>query len=268
MLATPIPKPGPIVSSFLLRGHTLKDPGPAFTSSPDTHQQERQERQEQVEHQEHQEVWVILLAFQRSGTHWLSQELKRHPCVHMAPEILFAPGLKEFGWNPLMRRAVIKKFFGLPLSQDERQQKLPSTAQEFAKESDAALQRGCAVRGFNWKVSQGFLQDLLWIKSFIAQHLGQRLVTCFMLPKTKTTVRFCLVEQLNQALCLARLFWLNSLAISRGTTCGSSGCSGKTCCGGSSPWSPIAEPPWQEQPMPRKRIECETRGSRSASSSF
>eukprot|EP00913_Durusdinium_trenchii_P029024 g27214.t1 len=56
------------------------------------------------------ETWIILLAFQRSGTHWLTQELSRHPCIYVA------------GASFLM------------------------------------------------KVSQGFLQDLPWIKSFIAGH--------------------------------------------------------------------------------------------------
>lgn len=30
------------------------------------------------------EQWLILLAFQRSGTHWLTQELSRHPCIYVA----------------------------------------------------------------------------------------------------------------------------------------------------------------------------------------
>ncbi|CAK9095309.1 unnamed protein product [Durusdinium trenchii] len=116
------------------------------------------------------ETWIILLAFQRSGTHWLTQELSRHPCIYVAGEILLAPGLKEDWWSPQKRRAGIKTFYNISLTPEEATLELPAVSGQWATEAAKALAAGKFIRGFNWKVSQGFLQDLPWIKSFIAGH--------------------------------------------------------------------------------------------------
>ena len=120
--------------------------------------------------EEERETWIILLAFQRSGTHYLTQELSRHPCMYVAGEILLAPGLKEDWWSPEKRRAGIKTFYNMSLSSEEKSLELPPVSEEWALEAAKALASGKMIRGFNWKVSQGFLQDLPWIEAFIAKH--------------------------------------------------------------------------------------------------
>jgi len=133
-------------------------------------QPDENEEEESAEAAPSSETWIILLAFQRSGTHYLTQELSRHPCMYVAGEILLAPGLKEDWWSPQKRRAGIKTFYNISLSAEEKTLELPEVSAQWASESSKALAEGKMIRGFNWKVSQGFLQDLPWIEEFIATH--------------------------------------------------------------------------------------------------
>lgn len=156
-----------ILSTF--RGLQVQpDAGPP-SASVDL-QPDENEEEESAEAAPSSETWIILLAFQRSGTHYLTQELSRHPCMYVAGEILLAPGLKEDWWSPQKRRAGIKTFYNISLSAEEKTLELPEVSAQWASESSKALAEGKMIRGFNWKVSQGFLQDLPWIEEFIATH--------------------------------------------------------------------------------------------------
>lgn len=118
--------------------------------------------------------WVVLLSLQRSGTHWLSHELNRDPCIAVLPEILYHQTEKFTWWTAAMRREAIEGFFRSKLLDpaayfDGKQ--LPWTLVDYVAQTAKDLESGRLVRGFNWKVNQAFPEDWSsWFKKYCMQH--------------------------------------------------------------------------------------------------
>ena len=106
------------------------------------------------------QTWVVLLAQQRSGTHWLTEQLNQHPCIDIQPEVLCCNHTSW--WPPALRRKAIQRFFDparVPSDMVVDGKKMPWTVEHYVQESALRLKRGRSIRGFNWKIDQGFLSD-------------------------------------------------------------------------------------------------------------
>lgn len=120
------------------------------------------------------ESWVVLLSLQRSGTHWLSHELNRDPCIAVLPEILYHQTERFSWWTPTLRREAIQGFFKGKLLDPTAEfdgKQLPWTLVDYVAQTGKDLQNGRLVRGFNWKVNQAFPEDWSsWFKKYCLQH--------------------------------------------------------------------------------------------------
>lgn len=116
---------------------------------------------------------MVLLSLQRSGTHWLSHELNRDPCISVLPEILYHQTEKFTWWTPTMRRVSIEGFFKCSVDGEKEidGKLLPWTLVDYVKQTAQDLQNGRLVRGFNWKVNQAFPEDWAnWFKKYSMRH--------------------------------------------------------------------------------------------------
>lgn len=118
------------------------------------------------------QTWVVLLAQQRSGTHWLTEQLNQHPCIDIQPEVLCCNHTSW--WPPALRRKAIQRFFDparVPSDMVVDGKKMPWTVEHYVQESALRLKRGRSIRGFNWKIDQGFLSDWPeWFRPYAANH--------------------------------------------------------------------------------------------------
>ena len=122
--------------------------------------------------QKSQQTWAILLAQQRSGTHWLTEKLNQHPCIDIQPEILCCN--ETSWWPPALRKMAIRRFFDpadVPSDMVVDGKKMPWQVERYVQISARELGFGKFIRGFNWKIDQGFLEDWpAWFHQYSSNH--------------------------------------------------------------------------------------------------
>jgi hypothetical protein len=110
----------------------------------------------------------MVLAFQRSGTHWISSELYQHPCIDVQPEIFLVPPDEKFQWDTRKRRAAMEAWFA---PRAKALEEFTSNFKSFAGSSRDQFLEGRVVSGFNIKINQGFEADWdAWYKDFAIKH--------------------------------------------------------------------------------------------------
>lgn len=118
------------------------------------------------------QTWVVLLAQQRSGIHWLTEQLNQHACIDIKPEILCCN--HTTWWPPKLRKMAIQRFFdpaAVPSDMVVDGKKMPWVVEKYVQESAFRLARGRSIRGFNWKIDQGFLNDWPdWFRPYAVNH--------------------------------------------------------------------------------------------------
>ncbi|CAE6971988.1 unnamed protein product [Symbiodinium sp. CCMP2592] len=122
--------------------------------------------------QKPEQTWVILLAQQRSGTHWLTEKINQHPCIDVQPEILCCNDTSW--WPPALRKMAIRRFFNpadVPSDMVVDGKKMPWQVERYVQISARELGSGKFIRGFNWKINQGFLEDWpAWFRQYSSNH--------------------------------------------------------------------------------------------------
>ncbi|CAE7854032.1 unnamed protein product [Symbiodinium sp. KB8] len=122
--------------------------------------------------QKREQTWVILLAQQRSGTHWLTEKLNQHPCIDIQPEILCCNDTSW--WPPALRKMGIRRFLDpadVPSDMVVDGKKMPWQVERYVQISARELGNGKFIRGFNWKINQGFLEDWpVWFHQYSSNH--------------------------------------------------------------------------------------------------
>uniref|UniRef100_A0A7S1WP86 Protein-tyrosine sulfotransferase n=1 Tax=Alexandrium catenella TaxID=2925 RepID=A0A7S1WP86_ALECA len=115
----------------------------------------------------------LLLAFQRTGTHWLTSALMQHSCIDVQPEVFYLEPDESstMTWDSATRRAATELYFRDRDADAAELSDFSTSFRVYYNRSRSWLQNeGRAAIGFNLKVNEGFAEDWdIWLKSFATQ---------------------------------------------------------------------------------------------------